>query len=105
MKVNIGKYLKNGKRRETVEIDRSDTYSLYYTLALLITPCLKEFISFKKGYPSGISSEEWDLILNKMLWSFQEILKDEPTDFDEKYCEKIQEGLDLFGKWYLHLWW
>ena len=41
----------------------------------------------------------WHEILDKMIYSFDEILKDDSTDQD-----KIQEGLELFVKYYMNLW-
>lgn len=106
MKVSIGNYPSRGKRRENVRVDKYDTFSLDHTLALIIAPCLKEFSKVNNGHPGKLTSEEWDVILGKMLWSMEEIVKDEPElDSDEEHQRKIQEGLELFGKWYRHLWW
>lgn len=116
MKVSIGAYRKgkNG-RKVRVEISRSDIWSLDYTLALVILPALKQF----RKTPGGV----WDLIdarpkvlenraikiakkqqrvlLDKMIRAFTLIVKD-CTDIDREH--EIQEGLDLFAKYYRHLW-
>ena len=178
MKVNIGKYPKgNGKRKIDVLIERHDTYSMDHTLALIIYPLLIQLKESKQGVPHDVvndiggedytdqdsfdfykethdeafdkACERWDEILNKMIWSFEQILKDdydslyhhgkpkydwvetdkqypnpisgkmEPTyrmvdkNPDEHWYdveghklheERIQEGLDLFGKYYRALW-
>lgn len=59
---------------------------------------------------------QWETVLDKMIWSFYEIafeLGEEqyhpeggPYDHEGmiKYNERIQEGLDLFAKYYQSLW-
>jgi hypothetical protein len=137
VKVHIGNYrVKSEKPRiERVKIDSFDSYSAYHTLALIIHPLLIEFrnkIKQRGGYPSSIiegscdDSDEtyeqnlnkWVDILDKMIWSFSEIVNDNPGEHkyfadDGKldmagmleYYKRIQEGLDLFGKHYQSLWW
>lgn len=175
MKVNIGNYKKNDKRTIDVQIDKFDTYSLDHTLALIILPALIQLKNTKKGVPSEFADyigghnaqdsfdfakddhdwafdekcKEWDNILDKMIWSFQQIVLDEyeqsyhhgnpKYDWEEtnqpfynpvtnkvektyqmidtnpsehwydarghqEHEERIQEGLELFGKYYRNLW-
>lgn len=177
MKVNISKYNKtNDNRRIDVEIEKFDTYSLDHTLALIILPALIQLKATKHGVPSEFADvtgadydsqtsfdfvkedhnwafdqkcKEWDLVLDKMIWSFYQIVFDDwekqyhygTAEFDWvksdiKYTdpntgkdedtfqmidknpgehwtdyegmriheERIQEGLELFGKYYRHLW-
>jgi hypothetical protein len=162
MKVNISKYYKTQGRRVNITIDYHDTYSMDYTLALIILPMLIQLKNSKHGIPSNFVNEpsssgqecfdfykddnvefqegqkKWDETLDKMIWSFQQLVED---DFDSKYHhgktefdfektvngmsqlvdknpnghwydveghnlhnERIQEGLELFGKYYRSLW-
>jgi hypothetical protein len=39
--------------------------------------------------------------MDKMIWSFEKIIKDDDKIINDP---KIQEGLDLFGKYYRALW-
>jgi len=58
--------------------------------------------------------EQWDVILDKMIFAFDHVLDESwkyefssgvsDLVFNPKVEEKIQEGLNLFGKYYLHLW-
>lgn len=55
------------------------------------------------------TSKEWKSIIESMLWSFTQIAKGYPYNLDVngshgEYSKKIQDGLDLFGKYYRHLW-
>lgn len=177
MKVNIGKFFKgNNDRRISINIERFDTWSLDHTLALIILPCLIQLKETKQGVPHEFAEvggedyhsqdsfdfykedvnelfnqkvKDWNEILDKMIWSFQQIALE---DYDDQYHhgkaeydwvktdkqfpnpitgkiedtfqmvdtnpdkhwydhvghklheERIQEGLDLFGKYYRALW-
>ena len=178
MKVKIGPYPKKGNRKKiNVQIDKFDTWSFDHTLANIIYPALLQLKATKQGVPSEvvndvggedwspqesfdfykeshneaweIASKRWDEILDKMIWSFQQLTIDDYSskyhhgdieyDFvksdkqflnpitgkmestyqmvdknpDEHYFdaeglqlheERIQEGLELFGKFYRSLW-
>jgi len=168
MKVKIGKFPKGSvDRRIDIEIDRYDTWNLDHTLALIILPALIQLKQQKHGVPNDIVSDvggedwssqqcfdfysdthaesfdiackKWDEILDKMIWSFQQIAL---GDYNDKYHhgeikigwtkedslglstmidenpdehwydhvghmmheDRIQEGLELFGKYYRSLW-
>jgi hypothetical protein len=178
MKVDIRKYPKgNADRKIKVEIERFDTWSLDHTLAHIILPALLQLKEEKHGVPSElvndvggedwdqqdsfdfykeshneafeIACERWNVILDKMIWSFEQLVKD---DYDSLYHhgdakfdwvktdklypnpitgkmeatfqmvdknpeehwydhvghqlheERMQEGFELFGKYYRSLW-
>lgn len=178
MKINIGKFPKkaSGTRKIKVEIEPHDTWNLDSTLALIIYPALLQLKATKHGVPSEFADvgggdwntqesfdfynetyddawkegiERWDETLDKMIWSFEQLLK---SDYDDQYHhgdakydwvktdktypnpitgkveetyqmvdknpdehwydsvghlkheERIQEGLELFGKYYRNLW-
>lgn len=178
MKINIGKFKKtNDRRKINVQIDNYDTWSLDHTLANIIYPALIQLKNTKQGIPGefvenvggedyldqdsfdfykethqeswNIAAQRWDETLDKMIWSFEQLLK---GDYDDKYHhgkseydwvksdktfpnpitgkvedtwqmvdkdpeshwydaeghrlhdERIQEGLELFGKYYRSLW-
>lgn len=178
MKVNIRKYSKTRLNRKIdIEIEHFDTYSMDHTLALIILPMLIQLKNTKQGVPSDFvadiggepygeqdsfdfyqethndafdkSCQLWEETLDKMIWSFQQIVYDQYTDqyhhgkgdydfvksdhqfhnpitgkmedtfqmvdknpeehwYDHKghflHEERIQEGLELFGKYYRALW-
>ena len=176
MKVNLGNYKKDSSRRIDVEIERFDTFSLDHSLSYIILPALIQLRNSKMGIPAefadvggndytnqasfdfyeethneafDIGCKRWEEVLDKMIWSFQQIMfddwesqyyhgapeydwvksdttyqnpvtgKDEETfqmidknpeehwtDFEgmRLHEQRIQEGLELFGKYYRHLW-
>ena len=177
MKVRLGNYRKKSDhRRVDVTIENFDTWSLDHSLAYIILPALMQLKASKMGVPAefadvggadydsqasfdfykethdesfNIASKKWDEVLDKMIWSFQQLVLDNweeqyqhgtahyewvpttekylnpvnnqiedtfqmvdknPTehwtDYEgmRKHEERIQEGLELFGKYYRHLW-
>lgn len=176
MKAKISRYYKNSDRRIDIQIENHDTWSLDHTLAMIILPALIQLKETKHGIPSEFGDvggeshsdqlcfdfysetyddafnegvKRWDEIMNKMIWSFQQIVSDEYDELyhhgkaeydyvksDKQYPnpvtgkmentyqmvdknpndhwydhvghilheERIQEGLELFGKYYRALW-
>lgn len=102
MKVKIGKYKKNGKRKVDVRIDPSDTFNMDETLAYIILPMLKQIkegkvsashIDFEDApadlHPgpewicdnySGVDGtdehffERWNWALDEMIYAFDSII-------------------------------
>lgn len=111
-----------------VKIDKFDTWSMDYTLAKIVLPMLKQLKETKHGVPSDFicdkngeeipfedAERKWNNALDQMIWSFEEILKDDADEvfftndkFDKegymKYQRKVQRGLDLFGRHFRNLW-
>ena len=113
MEVKIGKNEGILKERElSVVIEDHDMWNLDHTLSLVIHPSLLKFKEKLNGHPSHVTLEEWEIILDKMIWSFGQIVnwnEEEPDYLHSKeeydaYHAKIQEGLDLFGKYFRNLW-
>lgn len=108
MKVNLGKYHKHSNRRHIdVQIDRWDTWSLDHSLALIIYPALLQLKGNMPGVPMAftdvggdssddqksfdfyaetyhemvdLSSKKWEEIIDKMIWSFQQLILEDYTD-------------------------
>lgn len=105
--------------KHVIKIQKHDTYSVAYTLALIIVPILKQLKETsnshpcecsldKKDYPKdlrGNPEEAWNYILDKMIWSFQQDINlwdDIDSYIDD--ASRIKEGHVLFGKYYNNLW-
>lgn len=113
MEVKIGK--NKGildEREQSIVIEDHDVWNLDWTLSLIIYPSLVKFKEKLTGHPSHITDAEWQEFLDKMIWSFGQIaswLPEEPDYLHSKeeydaYHAKIQEGVDLFGKYFRNLW-
>lgn len=111
----IPKFIKQYKKRG---FDDTETWSLNTTILRFVLPRLKRFrkivagmppnleldketlktINFEDGY---LSIEEWKERLDKMINAIELYLNDEMFDKDGK----VEEGIDLFFKYFFHLWW
>lgn len=101
-----------------VIVSNTDTYDLSTTLAKIIVPSLKKYKENPvPGTPGKIlpdtkkeyTDEEleyyhqlWLDYIDRMILAFELIIADEDYADDDN---RIQEGLDLFAKYYLDLWW
>lgn len=103
MKITIGPYVDDGDRNISINLDDYDMWNLDHTLALIILPCLKKFKKNLHGHPGNITFEQWKSILNKMIKAF-ELLNGDEFYYKNKEDEMIKEGLELFAKYYRHLW-
>jgi len=96
-----------------VRIDPWDTWSMDNTLALIILPMLKQLKETKHSYPHELSEEEWDNILDEMIWAFEQKCKDcWISEYDYKWDNedaiahqgRMTDGFKLFGRFYENLW-
>ena len=90
-------------------------WNCYAHLAVHIANELKAFKKYNvNSYPHGFNNiEEWHEVVDKMIYSFDQIAKDYPDGFAIKdfksseftaYRAKIDEGLHLFAKYFENLW-
>lgn len=136
----INKFLEYKKRKIIVKIHDYDVYSADTTMAYVILPVLKklkehkngapfvdiedvpenlhpteeELEQYKKtGTPDSKFFERWDYILDCMIWSFDQTIKENIGEFDiniidyetyQNHSKKINYGLKMFGKYYRSLW-
>lgn len=105
------KYLK----QHGLYVNPKETWNLDQVIARYVRPRLELFKKLKNGYP-GMGDmdtpEKWDEALNKMIRAFVYLEKDDlysytHFEFDKLQCinDEIQEGLELFAKWYRDLLW
>lgn len=91
--------------------DDADTWSLDMTIAKFALPRLKRFKEINDGYPYGLTIEEWNEILNKMIYALEFCADEGQFDLVEDAEERknnwkrVEEGLELFGKYFRSLWW
>ena len=127
MRVRLGPYRKN--RATRVEIEPHDTWSMDCTLAMIIHPMLVQLKATQHGHPSNLTEQEWDQILDEMIWAFEQKCRDNWEDDylgdyveDQKngsmvgsfkwidheglktHQERMSNGFRLFGKYYENLW-
>ena len=91
------------KFRKKHPFEYLDIYGLYFTFAKFLAPRLKAFKKYTFSFPANIESKEWDITLDKMIFAFEIFAKDDII-IEDKQCEKIKEGIDLFAKYFRDLW-
>lgn len=86
-------------------IMQDELWNLDYTFSLFILPRLKAFRKNLLGYPNDLTQESWEEMLDKMIWSFQQVADGNDYDnYEEEWANRLREGFKLFGEYYLALW-
>lgn len=99
--------VKHFYQRRTRGWDDSDLWSLDCTIAKFTLPRLRRFRATLHGHPGEITFEEWEAILDKIIWSMEYIAGDRQWEHNDQFDEderKCDEGVALFGKWFRGLW-
>jgi hypothetical protein len=127
MKVFLGPYKDDSEREVSISIDNYDTWSMDSTLSLLIHPMLVQLKATQHGHPADMTEQEWDEILDEMIWAFEQKCRDDwESDYYEyeddnterfglklvwedragakAHQERMSNGFRLFGKYYENLW-
>lgn len=89
--------------RKDHDFEWLDIYGLYYHLSEYIYPKLEAFRDNTYSNPICLGSKKWTNILNKMIFAFK-TLADDDIIIEDKQQKKIEEGLELFAKYFRHLW-
>ncbi|MGM8331755.1 hypothetical protein [Clostridium perfringens] len=98
------------KKKGLLKIQDSELWSLDTTLAKYILPRLEKYRNMERmSYPSKLSGEEeWNDILDKMIYAFKYVLERDNFYFDydteKERIEKYKEGMNLFAEYFMDLW-
>lgn len=96
------------QERQEQGFDSTELWDLQITLAQFILPRLKAFKDNTGGHPLDITQEEWVSSIDRMIWSFEQIVNDDnfKETLEERlaYNERIQKGLHLFAENFRSLW-
>ena len=132
MKIHFGKPGRKN-RANHVDIDDWDIWSLDHTLARIIHPALIRLKEKQHGYPelwedgmcyhecytrqlhfdfidedveSKYLQDKWNRILDDMIYAMDIIATEKiyDIDFDTYDNERVDRGLELFGKHFCSLW-
>lgn len=91
-------------QRRTRGWDDSETWNLDTSLAKVILPRLKRFKELTVGCPVDVTWEEWGNTLDTMIKAFEWFAAD-CNERDEDFYTEAHKGVELFAKYYGHLWW
>ena len=85
-------------RRIVWGFNPDELWSLDHTIARFMAKRLPHFRSHLCGHPCSLTEPEWGAILAKMEKSFQMVAAYEEDG------DGVEEGLDLFRKYFMDLW-
>ena len=77
-----------------------DCWSLDYSLARWILPRLKHLRKNLNGHPMELTFEQWEEILDKIIFSFEYVLNNDKY-YDECYPKDFVHGFDMDKNGYL----
>jgi len=102
----IKRSIKHFYQRLFLGFDDSETWSLDCTIAKFIYPRLIRLKQVSCATPGNVNSnEEWNEILDDMIYAFKTISEDVFYQSNKHQVERVDKGLDLFRKYYFNLWW
>lgn len=97
----LSKYARQLKERGW---DDTETWALDYTIASFVYPRLIRYKKLNNGYPPDLTWETWNLYLDKMIKSMKYMIDGELVTDQDKFNE-MEEGFNLFGKYFMSLGW
>jgi hypothetical protein len=106
------RYAKHLKQLKENGFSDSETWSLDSVICQFILPRLIRFKEVNNGFPIGLTEQEWNDILDKMIFSLDWSLNWEEDKYDALSKEeqavmwkRYDEGIALFSKHFRDLWW
>lgn len=87
--------------------DDSDLWNLDRVVILHTLPRLKRYRELCFGHPCCFDSqEEWWEVLDHIIWSFEQHLKDDYLShlLDKEDRDKVEKGFKLFGEYLPGMW-
>ena len=99
-----------------------DLWNLDVAMAKFCAEGVRQFIKMKRHtYPLDLTPEKWEEVLKEIHWSldavshnldtdptYQNVVRGiEPTvdmEKEKEYSERLNRGLELFGKYFRDLW-
>jgi len=98
------------RQRESRGWDDSQTWALDETIARHVAPRLKRFKEVTDSYPDHAfpTMEAWRETLDKMIFAMDYLASEDSWLEDKNIIqnrERVQEGCELLGRYFLHLGW
>lgn len=103
----IKRSIKHWFQRRIRGFDDSETWSLDLRIAKFVLPRLKRFKEISITNPMDLTEEEWDNILDEIIYAMEICSNDDNflKGEDEIDWNRVHNGLELFGERFRDLWW
>jgi hypothetical protein len=106
----IKRPIKLAYQKVTRGFSDKDTWSLDHTIAKFVLPRLERFKEVNMCHPANLTEEEWDDILDEMIFAMHNIVHqwdDDDLDVEavKAIIDRVHVGLDYFGEYFRDLWW
>jgi len=91
-----------------------ETWNLFSNIANFTLPRLKRFKLIVNGYPPDLSEKKWEDIIDEMIFALNYAANCDDIDTDNnsktkeqlaEYHKRVENGFQLFAKYFMHLWW
>jgi hypothetical protein len=119
LKKSDKRYEENQEFKKNNGFSEDETWNLYISIALFVLPRLKHFKKVNRGHPVVLTEKQWNNYLDKMIFSFENVLIydsfEYPPSYNDKFEDKlealkafnedVEEGFELFGRFFRDLWW
>lgn len=106
------RYKKYKKQLKELGFCDAETWNLGFEIADFILPRLKRFKELVNGHPWDITMDKWYEMIDKMIYAFEWAKRSRDDDFikmsDKEISDghkKYQEGMDIFSKRMMDIWW
>jgi hypothetical protein len=79
----------------------------YYTAAEVLLIGLRHIKEHQMSHPVGLSPEEWNEIVDKLIWLMEFLTEKDQRDGilgSEEDQKQYQEASELLGKYFSHIW-
>jgi hypothetical protein len=84
-------------------------------IAAYALPIIEDFCEKRDGSVPGVlieahnedadlAAREWDAILNDIRLALRYVVNDDELELNVEQRRHRDQGLELFGKWFMHLW-
>lgn len=87
-----------------MEVKNEELWSLDCTIAKFVLPRLKKFKEISPSSPLDFSKEEWQDILDHMIYAMEYVSDDKKWYSPDIDHQKVDDGLDYFGRYLTLLW-
>lgn len=112
IKKDDDRYSKHVAQLKKYGFSDTETWAFYSVASHFIIPRLIRFREIANGHPFGLTPEEWNAMLDEMIFAFDWAVNDEEDKYDHltekeraEHWKRYDKGMQLFAKWFRHLWW